>query len=161
MYIHCALHSIPVMYFYSTYTRGGYSWVLGPGVPSHIPGVGTLSPRIRGTHQHTYTPWLNYVCTLRPRIRDICTTLLSKVGTLSPWIRSTHTYTRWILPVVGWEVPTSTHILLSQLRWYSRSRITQTYWVRWVLSILRSGVPTHILGVRTLSLRIRSTRTYT
>ena len=65
----------------------------------HIPGVG--SPRIRGTHQHTYTPWFNYVGTLSPRIRDTLTNLLSKVGTLSPRTRSTNAYTRWVLPILG------------------------------------------------------------
>ena len=28
----------------------------------HLPGVGTLSPRIRGTHQHTYTPFPFIIC---------------------------------------------------------------------------------------------------
>ena len=38
--------------------------------------VGTLSPRIRSTHQGAHNSWFNYV------------------GTPSPRIKSTHTYTR-------------------------------------------------------------------
>ena len=127
-----------------TYTRCRYSqsegqeyphicwgWVLsilGPGVPAHI-----LSPRIRGTHQHTYTPWFNYVGTLSPRIRGTRTNVLSKVDTLSPRMdqdyphiyqvgtpslkmRGTHqrTYTPWFI-YVGTPSPrtrdTRTHVL--------------------------------------------------
>ena len=102
------------------------------------------SPRIRGTHQHTYTSWFNYVGTLSPRIRSTHIYIyILGVGTLSPGIRGTHqhTYTHWfnyvgtlssrirgtrtnLLSKVGTLSPRirSTHIYIYIRGGYSKSR---------------------------------------
>ena len=93
--------------------------------PTHILKMGTLSPRSRSTHQGAHNSWFNFV------------------GTLSPRIRNTHTYQRWVLLVLGAEVPTQAHIILGS--------------ITWVLSVLGSELHRHILEVGTLSPRSRST----